>query len=131
MRSFRPRSFVLSVSGAIAAVSAFVWLSDEAPFPFALALLLLTPMFAVIALAVAVEASKSLIGFIARLGLALVAGLLGLLPLAMVATYLDWPYLNGWALGYGTFVVVTPLLTVVAYVALGLVPGLRDPHELL
>jgi len=72
---------------------------------------------------------KELIGFIARLGLALVAGLLGTIPLAMVAAYRGWRYLNGWALAHGTFVVVAPLLVVVAYIALGLVPGLRDPFE--
>ena len=122
---------MLSVSGLIAAVAALVWFPTKAPTPLALALLVIAPMFAVIALAVALGASKSLIGFIARLGLAVVAGLLGLLPLAMVATYMLWPYLNGWALGHGMFVVVTPVLAVVAYVALGLVPALRDPHELL
>jgi hypothetical protein len=36
-----------------------VGLTGEAPFPVALALLVLAPMFAVIALAVAVDASKS------------------------------------------------------------------------
>jgi hypothetical protein len=117
-----------SISAIIAAaslVAVFVW-SPDAPFPFALALLVLSVCCVRIAWAFGVGTPIARVLRIARVGVAAIVGVLSLFPVSMVAERMDWPLFTGWGMAHGgTFILVIPVTSAIAYVALGLVPGFR------
>jgi hypothetical protein len=123
-------SCAAALTAAALLVAAFVWLPADAPFPFALALLVLSLSCATIAGRVTMGASLASVRRIARVGVAGIAGVLGLFPIAMVAERMNWPFLSPWALGHGTFIVVVPVISAVVYFGLTRVPGLRN-HDAL
>jgi hypothetical protein len=40
-------------------------------------------------------------------------GFVALVPIASVANRMRWPFLNGWALAHGTFLIVVPVVSVI------------------
>jgi hypothetical protein len=122
------RTVLASISAIIAAASlmaVFVWTID-APFPVALALLVLSMSSVLIAWAFGAGAPMARVFRIARVGIAAIVGVLSLFPVSMVAERMDSPYFSGWGMAHsGSFILVIPVTSAIAYVALGLVPGSR------
>ncbi len=62
---------------------------------------------------------------IIRIVLSVILAFLALIPLASLFDHMNWSMFNSWALVHGSFLIAVPILAVLIYLLLGLIPFLR------